>query len=81
MVFRNFNRFEVPRFGNASQVPQGGRVMFPSRPGGLMELAVEGSQVGGPPGFAVVRRSRAWCMFFDKGGEAVQRSGQPLVQL
>jgi len=46
-----------------------------------MELAVEGSQVGGPPGFAVVRRSRAWCMFFDKGGEAVQRSGQPLVQL
>jgi len=55
--FGNLNRLEVPCFGNASHIPQGRGVMFPSLPGGAVKLAAEDSQVGGPRGFGVVGRS------------------------
>ena len=41
-VFGGLHRLEIPGFGNVGHFPQGWGVMFPSLPGGFVELMPEG---------------------------------------
>ena len=70
-VFGGLNRLEVPRFRNVGHVPQGWGAVLSSHPSRFVELTAEGRQVGGPPGFGVVRGSGNRSMLLQECRESV----------
>jgi len=70
-IFGGHDRLEIPRFRGVSHVPQGRGAMLSSHPGGFVELTAEDGQVGGPPGFGMVRGSGDWCVFLQEGSEPI----------
>ena len=58
---------EIPRLGGSGNIPQVWGVVLPGRPGGLVVLPTEDSQVGGPPGFGVMGGSGDRDMVLEEG--------------
>jgi len=65
-VFGGLNRLKIPRLGGAGNFPHVRGVLLPGRPSGLLILATEDSQVGGPPRLGVMGRSGHRRVFFEE---------------
>jgi len=80
-VFRGLDCLEIPRLGGAGNFPHGWCVVLCGCSGGLVILATEDRQVGGPPGFGVMGRPGYWRVLLEESYETVQRFRHPVVRL
>jgi len=73
LVLCGLDCLEIPRIGGAGNFQHVWGVIVTSRSGGLMILATEDGQVGGPPRFGVMGRSGHRGVFSEDSYQTVER--------